>query len=210
MNEQSKLDDEAAARLLSGRNSPSVLQKDALFEQIYRRVTSQSVATRWQWKRVSFVAAAALSVAATVLLWPTASPEFAARGGPLVNEPAFRVLCLGRGEASCRQGGTLAFEIAPRAQAHYFAAFARRTDGVIVWYFPTVDGLSTLLAQQESPLVLDHAVELGSEQPPGRYEIFGVFSDGPLSRAAIKTALGDDLSGSQGVVVKRRSFEVLP
>ena len=200
------MDDELAARLLSGRNSPSVLQKEALFARIHAQVAPRPAFTRW--KQASLGFAAALSAAAALLFWPS-TPEFATRGGGPSNEPAFRVQCLGGGESSCRRGSALAFEFAPQAEAQYFAAFARRADGAVVWYFPTANGLSLPVAENGS-FVLDHAVELGAEQPPGHYEVFGVFSPAPLSRAQIKSALGEDLRGTQGVHVVRRSFEVLP
>jgi hypothetical protein len=207
---QRQLNDETAARLLSGRDRPSVLQKEALFEQLYRRVARREpAASRWPWRQLSLAGGAALCVAAALLLRPTA-PEFTTRGGGPVNEPAFRVLCFGGGETSCRVGGALAFEVGAGAQSQYFAAFARRSDGAIIWYFPALDGLSTPLGSEPRSLMLDHGVELGAEQPPGHYEIFGIFSARPLSRAEIKAALGDDLRGSRALRVVRRGFEVLP
>ena len=205
-NVQGGMDEELAARLLSGRNSPSILQKEALFARIHAEATPSLLLARW--KRASFGIAAALSIAAGLALWAR-TPEFAARGGGPSSEPAFRVQCFESEGTSCRSGHALAFEFAPQAQAQYFAAFARRSDGAVVWYFPTPDGLSLPVAQTGS-LMLDHAVQLGAEQPPGHYEIFGVFSAEPLSRARIKSALGEDLRGTQGVRVVRRSFEVLP
>ncbi len=116
---------------------------------------------------------------------------------------------MGSPSEACRAGARLAFEVTASEGRGYFAAFARRSDGVVIWYFPEPSGVS-LLVPRASASLLDRAVELGTEQPPGQYRVYGVFSARPLPRADVKRALGDDLRGSADVSVVVQDLEVLP
>jgi len=204
-----KIDDETVARLLSGRDLPSVLEKERLFERIHAHVAAQPTATRSTWQRWVWACAGAAALLAAALFRPIAT-EFAARGSALPNTPSFRPLCVGEAISRCKPGSALAFEVSSGSATPYFAAFARRADGTVVWYFPAANGVSVPLVATGGSALLDHGVQIGAEQPPGHYEIYGIFSALPLSRAELRTALGDDLKGSAGITVVRRSFEVSP
>jgi hypothetical protein len=198
-----KLDEETIARLIQGRDEPSILARERLFERIYQETAPRPTRQRLGWALGLSLAAVAGAVA--LYLRPPSS-EFAARGGGAF-ESAFQPRCI---EGPCRSGNKLVFEMGPLATGRHFAAFARRHDGTIVWYFPAADEKSIALSTSETPQLLQRAITLGPEHSPGRYELFGVFSERPLSRAELKVALGDELRGGPGVRVVRRSFEVLP
>ncbi|HWZ87224.1 MAG TPA: hypothetical protein VNW92_00190 [Polyangiaceae bacterium] len=208
MNPDRPPNDETIARLLARREGPSVLQKEALFEQIYRQIPHESARPRWPFGLLAF--GCVLAVTLGLALWRRpAGSEFASRGAPPPALPRFAAGCVGGPPPGCRAGGRLAFEVTASEGRHYFAAFARRSDGVVIWYFPEENGLSLPFPGGAASL-LDRAVELGAEQPPGHYEVYGVFSARALTRAEIKRALGDDLRGRDGVSVVVQSLEVLP
>ena len=205
-----KLSDETVARLLSGRNAPSVLERERQFERIFAAIEADSKPARRYFRPFAFALGGSLCVLALLLLRRPAVPEFAARGGPAPSGVAFRPLCAGASDAHCKQGSALAFEVTAGAELQYFAAFAQRPDGAVVWYFPEANGVSVRLDRNASSPVLDRGARLGNDEPPGHYELYGVFSKQPLTRAQIKSALGADLQGTNGVNVLRRSFEVEP
>lgn len=200
------LDDHELERLLSGRDAPSVSEKEALFERIYAR--SEPGRRRWL---VPSLGAALASAAAAVLVFSQlrghSDPEFQARGGGLLGTgPELSLSC---GAQPCREGAKLSFAVRAASDG-YFAAFARRSDGVVIWYFPEASAPSQPLPAGGARAVLDRAVVLGPEHLPGQYEVFGVFTARPLTRDELKLAVGDDLAGSPGAVVVRLRMEVLP
>ena len=196
------MDDRDLARLLSGRNEPSVLEKEAMFEQIMRDVRPQRRRARWIWAAPALACAAA----AMLVLWPRAGrDEFAARGGA-ERQPTLRVVCVGTGSATeCPVGGLLAFEVDPRP-FRYVALLARGGDGRTVWYFPAAEARS--LSVDGHAALLRRGVRLGESQPPGRYEILLMSSREPLTRAEIKAMLGAESSDASRVRVARQTFDV--
>ncbi|HEY3668341.1 MAG TPA: hypothetical protein VGL19_20200, partial [Polyangiaceae bacterium] len=90
------------------------------------------------------------------------------------------------------------------------AAFARRADGAVIWYTPPPEGVTASVAPSASAVLLEQAVSLGSEHVPGHYQVYGVFSSEPLTRARIKAVLGQELRGRGGVNVVVRELEVTP
>jgi hypothetical protein len=195
------VDDEELARLLSGRDGPSVLEQEAGFERLLGKLGRRPAPVRWRlW--LPGVAALAAAAAAVLLMVREPAPELVARGGQ-AREPALSVLCVEHGAAGrCPSGGRLAF-VAEPGGFDYLALFARRGDGLVIWYFPSADGQSVPLADR-SGKPLSHGIKLGEDQPPGSYELVGVFSRRPLTRAAIKRELGAALeSGAQHRVVRQ-------
>jgi len=185
-----------------------VLQKEAVFEQICGRIPGEGARPRWPFGLLALGAVVGLTLGLALWLRPVGS-EFAARGAPLVGAPRFETHCVAGPSEACRTGARLAFEVTASEGRGYFAAFARRSDGVVIWYFPDPNGLSVAVPRAP-PSLLDRAVELGAEQPPGHYQVYGVFSGRPLRRADVKRALGDDLRGSVDVSVVVQNLEVLP
>jgi hypothetical protein len=206
-------DERTVARLLSGRNAPSVLEKEQLFERIYARVAPAP--RRAVWYRLGLAAAGAAVLVGALWLRVRPAPlaqsqEFAARGAQLEATESFRLLCSGVALTSCKSGSTLGFELFGLSVPRYFAAFARRGDGPVIWYTPSPEGVTAGVAPSASAVLLEQGVSLGSEHAPGQYLVYGVFSSESLSRAQIKAALGQDLRGRAGMNVVVRELEVTP
>lgn len=191
--------DPELARLLSGRNEPSVLEKERILEQVLSRTAPPS---RARWWAAAF-ATAALGMA---LLAVPSDPEFTHRGAE--EQALFELRCVQEGvpSARCHPGQTLVFDVEPGAR--YFGAFARREDDVILWYFPAEGEGSLPLADTAAQGTLERAVVLGADHPPGTYEVYGVFTDAPWSRDQIREAMDDDLRSARGAVVVRRELKV--
>ncbi|HVY28173.1 MAG TPA: hypothetical protein VHB79_16560 [Polyangiaceae bacterium] len=208
-------DDRTIARLLSRKNLPSVLEKEAIFERIHERVLAEAAPQgAGRPARFVWVWALGLAVAAAIaLVWQgrEPAPELAARGDGDANGVALELSC-GRAATPCRAAGSLAFELGPAPSTLYFAAFARRTDGTIIWYFPEsgAGAVGLKVSAAAAPRVLERSVTFGPEHTAGQYELFALLSKQPLTRAQLKAALGPDLSGGPELRVLRRSFEVAP
>lgn len=128
------------------------------------------------WVGVPLVAAVA---AISLVLWPRTSnhvDEFAARGAAGANA-RLTLTC----PTGCSAGRKLVFDLDGTVGYRYFAAFARRSNGDVIWYFPQPNETSAPVAE-----ALARAIVFGVEQPPGNYRVYGVFSDQPLTREAIR------------------------
>lgn len=201
------MEDQELARLLSGRDGPSVLKQEADFERLMHKLDGRRKPVRWGFWLPAAAAATAMAAAFALLLQEPVADELAARGGQ-DQQPALQVLCVEHGAAGrCPSGGRLAFVAAAKGY-RYLAIFARRSDGLVIWYFPSAEGRSVPVADHTGE-ALQRGIKLGDDQPPGTYEIVSVFSKAPLTRAEIKRDLGADLqSGAHRVV--RQSFIVEP
>ncbi|MFC1642364.1 hypothetical protein ACFL5O_06710 [Myxococcota bacterium] len=199
---------EKLVRLLSGRNEPSVLAKEALFQRILTKL--EPAPSRWRCATIlAAVTALAGAMAAAVLVLrpPDGTPsaaEFVSRGTEKVPGPWVRLACLrGARETECRLGTTLVFEVHRLPETvRFFAAFARRSDGTVFWYFPGPTGRSPELKQPAG--LLEQAVRLGPPHSPGEYEVFALFSRQPMTRVEIKAALGPEPKRSEQLLVTRR------
>lgn len=194
--------------MLSGRDGPSVLEQETGFQRVMQQLERERAPRRWRlWAPATAMIAAA---AAAVLLFaraPGVEPPFAARGGG-GGHAALQVLCVEHGASGrCPSGGRLAF-VAESDSHRYLALFVRRGDGLVIWYLPSSGGTSAPIADQAGK-PLRHGAQLGADQPPGEYEVFGVFSSTPLTREEIKRDLGPELRSSAHRVV-RQPFVVEP
>jgi len=176
-----------AARLLSRRNRLTRDEKDVIFA----RVLAQTGRRRGRrWPALVF----ALAGAAAVLLvipraWTvrdhSADPSFAARGDG--SAAGFDLACAGQRTRTCQLGQTLVFDL-QAGRERYFAAFARRDDGTVIWYFPdSATGTSLDLRDRTRDGVLDRGIALDATHGAGHYEVYGIYSAAPLSRADIKS-----------------------
>lgn len=195
--------DEILARLLAGRDAPSVLEKEADFEAIYARVdtTRARRGRRWAWFG-GIAAAAALALVA--LPWTTRPDDgFQARGSGAGER--FAVTCVGATEAkgACHPGDRLVLELEPSPERHFFALFLQRPDGALVWYFPSANGTMPDVSQQHLGAPWQETALLPTEGPVGTQVLFGIFAPEPLDRAALKQVLGDALEGDADVRVVR-------
>lgn len=191
-------------RLLSGRNSLSRVEKDRILERVLAEVAP---ARRFAPRPLHWVGAAAavagLVLVAAILTRDGREPELAARGGAAA-VAGLAVSCPGSPSGACRPASTMVFDLSRSGGYRYFAAFGRRSDGTVLWYFPVAGGRSVDLEAGLRDGLLDRGVRLGADHPPGRYRIHGIFSVEPLDREAIRARFrpgAEDLGPGTAVVV---------
>lgn len=202
-------DDKLPARLLSGRDEPSVLEQEAIFERVMQGVAPPARASVGARSRRAWPIA--LAAAAALLLWRPLRgslekpDELVARGG---GESATLVVGCSdaRGAVPCAPGMKVSLQLTPPSGRNYFALLAQRPDGKLVWYYPKPAETTPLLDAKlplypEAPLLADDA-------PAGSYRWLAVFSHEPLTREELKTRLKDDLSGDASVTLIRRTLLV--
>jgi len=165
-------------RLLAGRDRLSRLEKEEILDNVLR--ASAPRRSRW-W--LAALPAFALAALVLVLALPRSGgrgSEFTARGGgkPVAT---FAATC-----NPCTPGGTLLFDTHGTTGFRYFAAFAKRADGTVLWYFPAESGASVDLVSQPTHGVLDRGIVIGPEHAPGTYRVYAVFSNEPLTRQQIR------------------------
>jgi hypothetical protein len=204
-----------AARLLSGRSGPSVLEKERMLAAILDQTVPAPRPRLRYWALGSGLAA--MAAAALLMLAPLGEGELTRRGsGPgaeppqlgAARAPQLRVSCVAGGRASpCTEGATLAFEVAAGAGLPYLALFGQRTDGTVVWYAPSPEGASARIGEERA--VLPQAARLAAEDASPGYRVYGVFSKQPLDRAAIKQALGAALPTSDADAPATSELRVL-
>lgn len=171
-------------RLLAGNDRLTRFEKERIFQGVWAQIAAESRPARRPW----FLALATVSVAAAALLTLPMfrGSEFSARGG--VDEGHanhFQVYCIREGQrGACRQGSKLLFELHPSADRGFFAAFSRRSDGTVIWYFPVQETGTSLHARQAGAVTTGFV--LGTEHSPGTYRVYGLFSEQPLSRDDVR------------------------
>jgi hypothetical protein len=174
------------ARLLSGRNRLTRWEKDVIFARVMGK-TAPRRTMRWPTLALGLAGAAAAFV---LLPWGLRGHEraaedgFASRGG--ASAAGLGLVCSGQPSSICRLGQTLMFDLQD-SHYRYFAAFARRDDGRVIWYFPEAPtGRSVDLRERSSAGVLDRGISLDATHGAGRYQVYGIYSAAPLSRDDIK------------------------
>jgi hypothetical protein len=188
-------DDRLISRLLSGRDQLSRGEKDAILDNVLAEAAPTRRA-RWGWLVLPALALAGF----LVVPWRSSLPktDFTARGG---SQPSavMQVSCAG----GCTDGAKLVFDVHGTTSYRYFAAFAKGDDGKALWYFPTADTATGLdLASQPATGILDRSVVLGPEHAAGTYHVYGVFSNVPLTRSAIRDAFDPtNLTAGEGTKV---------
>src|SRR5437870_2204200 len=117
------------ARLLAGRNRPTVLEHEELLERVLQQVHApqKAASTRGRWIiwLSSAATVGAVAVAGLLLRRPPAN-EFVARGEAA---PLIRASCK---HDPCRSGDKLVFEVRGTESPGFLAAVARRSDGAII------------------------------------------------------------------------------
>jgi hypothetical protein len=179
--------DRLSGRLLAGRDVPSILEKEAMLSAVMPRSSR-----RWLWATAPAVFAAA---ALSFVLWPRSTGELAARGSSVANA-RLTLAC----PTGCGAGHKLIFDLEGTSGYRYFAAFARDRSDEVIWYFPQPNEMSTPVID-----VLSRAIVFGPEHTPGIYQVYGVFSDQPLTRDAIKARFDPKLmtAGAGAKVIVR-------
>lgn len=188
------------ARLLAGRDEPSVLETEALFD----RIAGAAEAPPWWRRRATWAGFGALAATAAALVLVPRGDEFGARGG---DAAVLRPHCvIDDAKAPCARGAKLLFDARPPDDKPYFAAFARRPDGKVVWYLPAPDEKSAALPDRTA--VVPTAARLGDEHPAGEYTLYGVFTPNAASRAELQATVGAALESTDDATVVARVFEV--
>lgn len=192
------------SRLLSGRNRLSRLEKEQILDSVLAETAPRRRA-RWWFAAVPAVAAAVAIVVVLALPSQHEPAEFTARGSGHALA-AFEPTCAG----GCVSGSKILFDVAGTEGYRYFAAFSQRSDGTVLWYFPSSDADTSIdLAQQAGSGVLDRGIVIGSEHPAGTYRMFGVFSTEPLSRQQIRERFDDaTVTAGPGTSVIERELVV--
>jgi hypothetical protein len=136
-----------------------------------------------------------------------AEEPFAARGAAPAD---FGLVCTGQPDGGCHPGQKLMFDLQGGAY-RYFAAFARRDDGTILWYFPdSPAGHSIELAGRLPHGVLDRGVALDERHGAGHYQVIGIYSAVPLTRDEIKARFrpgAADLGPGTSVVTRELAVQ---
>lgn len=174
-------DSRLPGRLLAGRDRLNAVEKD----EILARLLPAKPARRAWWIGVGALAAVAVIA---MVIGPWSKPEFTARGGG--SNATFQI------EAN---GHTSMFDLAGTSGYRYFAAFAKASDGTVIWFFP--DSFDTQDHLHRG--VIDRGVE--SIVARGRYTVYGIFSTAPLTRAELHERFDPDhlTAGPNTVVIAR-------
>ncbi len=186
--------DAELARLLSGRVGPSVQDKERIFEAVFKQITPPR--RTWQIFAGVLATAAALTLGVFAASSPP-QPEFGVRGSATEN---VGLRCVQGGQPSdCRSGSTLTFQLTVDDKP-FFAAFARTSDGSVIWYLPSIGARS-------ARDVGGQGFVLGAAEP---LEVFGLFTDRAMTRDELKQELAGQLQSTDHLSVVRRTLGVLP
>lgn len=176
--------DRLIPRLLARRDRLGRVEKAAILDSVLAGVAPRRRARWW-----IAIATPALVTAISVFLiapWRSQAPrsEFGSRGGTRA-VASLHTVCAGAG--ACARGHKLLFDLQGTMGYRYFAAFSKRADGTVLWYFPALpEGVGIDLAIQTQDGVLDRGIILGEEHATGTYRVYGVFSRTPLTRQTIR------------------------
>lgn len=191
----SQVDPQTLGRLLSGKEGPSVLEKEAVFEAAFAQVepTPQGGRVWGRWLAL----AGAVAAAAVFLVVKPPGDGFQSRGP---GKPAFAVRCLREGvKAACAPGAKLLFEV-QSDKPRFFSAFSVRPDGAAIWYLPSANEKAQPVEPGEAR-VLKRGYVLGQDHPLGDYKMYGLFTESPMSKKALKAELSQRLESTERVQV---------
>jgi len=176
---------EGLPRLLAGRDRLTRLEKEEILAGVMKQVTAERTFARHPWRYALAAACAAglLALAIPVLRRDDFAPKGDGAGGL-----DFRAYCTTDGQRSpCRSGTRLLFELRATPERRFFAAFSRRGDGTVIWYFPTDERGQSLDALRQKHGFAPTAFALGPEHSPGIYRVYGLFSTQPLTRQEVRS-----------------------
>lgn len=170
------------SRLLAGRDRPSIVEKEAMFDAVMRGIAPRR-RVRWPLGLgIAIPALAAIVLVATQLGRTTPRASELASRGTTSDLAALAVSC-----GACTSADRLVFDLHGTLGYRYFAAFSRRADGTVLWYFPATPTSSSVdLATQPSSGLLGVGITMGDAHPAGAYRVYGVFSHVALGRNEIR------------------------
>jgi len=201
-------DSATAARLLSGQDRLSIIEKEQILQAVLQ---AKPVGERsLPWGLTMRLGAATAGLLLVVwMAWFIADPApgaFTSRGTS--DRGSFALACLGQGSGlHCQRGDRLLFRVSPPAGKPFFSAIANRPDGVTLWYFPSDEGQSVPIDQNNFQGVLSVGVAMGEDHLHGRIEVLGLFSAMPLNKAQIRArVLSAPAANDEEIVLVRRHF----
>jgi hypothetical protein len=178
-------DSRLPGRLLAGRDRLGVIEKDEILAAV---LPAAEPRRRAWWIGVGALAAAAVIV---MVMWKQPAGDLTPRGG--ATNATYRIAA---------NGHTLMFDLAGTSGYRYFAAFAKASDGTVIWFFPeSIDTQGHL----------DHGViDRGATiDAAGHYTTYGVFSTVPLTRDDLHRRFdADHLTAGDSTVVITRELVV--
>ncbi len=193
-------EDPQIGRLLSGTERASPLERAEIFDDVFRKTVGRERLVR----RALIGSAAVLTVVLGALIMPPKEDRdrFTAKGGQVAS---FALRCAdAQGQrCPCEPGSTLLFQLEPAGASH-LGLFAKGPKSQLIWFFPkSPQETSLALAGHLQAGILDRAVQLGEEHPSGTYEVVGVFTREPASRAELMA-----LAARGGPQVVTRSLRI--
>ena len=202
-------------RLLSGKEQLTRVEAEAMFEHVMQHAEIASAKANTGRRQLFFrvtgamasVACAAVLIVSVVGRQPRTPGQFEARGGDF-SAPSLELRCVRGGPTKpCQVGDKLLMEIDAPEELSFVAAFAQRSDGVVIWYFPaTRDGHSLDISSEARINVPQTAALIDAQHTPGHYVLYAVFSQEVLRRAQIKEMISME-QPSQAIV--KRTFKVV-
>jgi len=176
---------DVTGRLLEGRTGFSRAEQEDIFEDVLAQVAAEAPAPATRsWWFLALGWAAVLALVMAPVAWYLASesePEFTARG----QAANLELRCT---SDACRPGESLTFELSGTSRG-YLAAFARNEAGAVIWYFPE-DAAGESIGVVGG--LVRRSVAIGPEHQAGRWTVYAVVSDTPLTRAAVRDLFDDD------------------
>jgi hypothetical protein len=147
-------------------------------DQIWTQVLATTAARRRRWRSAAVWLSSMATAAALFIVFLRPS-SFRARGE---GDAVLEVVCRDGSLDRCVAGSKLLFRVAS-AEGGFLSAWAEaEAGGTRVWYWPDSDGAAPQVAPSASPIMLPVGIEIGSEQPPGRYRIHLLLTRRPLTR----------------------------
>jgi hypothetical protein len=143
--------------------------------------------------------ALASAVAAWLLLARPAGQPFTAKGSG--ESHAIGMGCVSA-DGTCRPGAKVVFTVNTAVASGYVGAYAERADGKAgqrIWYFPTTSGASPHVAPGTGTEVVPEGIEIGAEQPPGRYRVTAWLSARPLTRSEVEANGVDSMATREAI-----------
>lgn len=205
-------------RLLSGSDALSPAERNL----VYRRARVQAglddsgkqhrVLFGWapvRWASVAVALAVGTAAVMFLLLRSDSGSQYASRGmGP--HQARFSLACPDAPDPEvCRSGDKLIFVVTAAQERNFFASFARREDGAVIWYFPsTSQEPSIRVSSNRVGGVLQRGILLGPQHEPGRYQVTGIFSAKPLTQQQVKAALVANRTDQDNITVLSRDLTV--
>jgi hypothetical protein len=172
---------------LSAEGRCTESQYDEIWEKVQARV-EMAPAVRPRRRGLRFLALGGAFTGAVAGWLLFASPRvghFTARGGASTRSAAFQISCSSSGRALCRPGETLMFSVNSALARGFLGAYAERLDapaGGRIWYLPGSGSAGPVVEAGEVTIVLRQGIQIGPEQPAGRYRVTVWTSPRPISR----------------------------